>query len=105
MSMQKIETFGGMLRRLREKKEMPIRKLASLLDLDQSTLSKIERDERRANSEMIDKIAEIFEIDRKELMINFLSDKIYYTLAEEQDSQEVLKVAEMKILYLKKSQI
>ncbi|HRE56991.1 MAG TPA: helix-turn-helix transcriptional regulator [Candidatus Kapabacteria bacterium] len=103
--MQKIETFGGMLRRLREKKEMPIRKLASLLDLDQSTLSKIERDERRANSEMIDKIAEIFEIDRKELMINFLSDKIYYTLAEEQDSQEVLKVAEMKILYLKKSQI
>lgn len=103
--MQKIETFGGMLRRLREEKEMPIRKLASLLDLDQSTLSKIERDERRANPEMIDKIAEIFEIDRKEIMINFLSDKIYYTLAEEQDSQEVLKVAEMKILYLKKSQI
>lgn len=43
---------------------MPLRKLAALLDLDQSTLSKIERNERRA-TELINKLSDIFKIDKK----------------------------------------
>lgn len=47
--MQNLDTIGTQIRQLREKAEMPLRKLASLLDHDQSTLSKIERDERKPN--------------------------------------------------------
>ena len=42
------QTFGEYIRELRENNKMPLRKLAALLDIDQSTLSKIERNERKA---------------------------------------------------------
>ena len=103
MSMQKVETFGEMLRKLREDNDMPLRKLAALLDLDQSTLSKIERNERSANSDLIEKIAKIFKINKKNLQVNFLSDKVAYELLEEEFGVEALQVAEEKIKYLRKT--
>lgn len=103
MSKHKIETFGTILRKLREKKKMPLRKLASLLDLDQSTLSKIERDERSANLVLIGKIAKIFKVNRKDMQVNFLSDKVAYKLLDEEFSVEILHVAEEKIKYLRKT--
>jgi HTH-type transcriptional regulator, competence development regulator len=103
MSMQKVETFGEMLRKLRETNEMPLRKLAALLDLDQSTLSKIERNERNANADLIEKVAKIFKVSKKDLQVNFLSDKVAYELLEEEFGVEALQVAEEKIKYLRKT--
>lgn len=103
MSMQKVETFGEMLRKLRETNEMPLRKLAALLDLDQSTLSKIERNERNANTDLIEKVATIFKVSKKDLQVNFLSDKVAYELLEEEFGVEALQVAEEKIKYLRKT--
>jgi transcriptional regulator with XRE-family HTH domain len=102
-SMQKVETFGEKVRSLREHDEMPLRKLAALLDIDQSTLSKIERNERKPNDEIIQKIAEIFKIDKEELNISFLSDMVAYELLEEEHSKDILKIAEQKIKYFKKT--
>ncbi len=101
MSIQLLETFGEKIRTLREENEMPLRKLAALLDLDQSTLSKIERNERSANTTLINKIAKIFNVNRKELHVNFLSDQIVYKIIDEEFGAEALLVAENKIAYLK----
>ena len=95
------QTFGETLRKLREDDRMPLRKLAALLDIDQSTLSKIERNERKANPDMIDKLSKIFKADKKELYISFVSDKVVYELLDEESSIDILKVAEEKIEYLK----
>lgn len=95
------QTFGETLRKLREDGGMPLRKLAALLDIDQSTLSKIERDERKANTDLIDKLSRIFKTDKKELHISFISDKVAYELLDEESSIDILKVAEEKIEYLK----
>jgi transcriptional regulator with XRE-family HTH domain len=103
MSKSEIKTFGETLRKLREENSMPLRKLAALLDLDQSTLSKIERNERRANAELINKLSDIFKIDKKSLQISFLSDKVAYELLEEENPRDILEVAEQKISYLKLS--
>lgn len=102
MSIQRIETFGEKIRKLRENNEMPLRKLAALLDIDQSTLSKIERSERKANNILINKIAKVFKVDKKELQVCYLSDKVAYDLLEEEYGKEVLQMAEQKITYLKK---
>lgn len=101
--MQKIQTFGETLRKLREDNGMPLRKLAALLDIDQSTLSKIERNERSANSDLIEKIANIFKVNKRDLQVNFLSDKVAYELLEEEFGVEALQVAEEKIKYLRKT--
>ena len=58
-SMNTLNSVGSQIRKLREDAQMPLRKLASLLDIDQSTLSKIERDERRANIQLLEEVAKI----------------------------------------------
>lgn len=83
--------FGAYIRQLREAENMPLRKLAAVLDIDTSTLSKIERQERDANSNMVPIIAEVFNLDFKKLQIRFWSEKIYDEIAEEVNIIEVLE--------------
>ncbi len=95
------ESFGEHIKRLREEHKLPLRKVASVLDLDPSTLSKIERGERTANKEMLPLLAELFSENEKELSLILFSDKVAYQLMEEENPNEILKVAEEKIQYLK----
>jgi len=93
-------TIGEQIRKLREDKGLPLRKVAAELDIDQSILSKIERGERKASKDQIIKIAKIFSVDEKELLINYLSDKVLYELIGEDLAADALKVAEKKIKYV-----
>jgi len=92
-------SFGPYIRNLREAEQMPLRKLAAHLDIDQSTLSKIERNERKLSIEAIPKLAEVFKLDYKQLKIKFLSEQVLNYLGDEEFSIEVLKVAEQAIKY------
>jgi transcriptional regulator with XRE-family HTH domain len=56
------ETFGGYIRKVREKKKLPLRKVVAYLDIDTSTLSKIERGDRQALSDYIKPLADILEL-------------------------------------------
>jgi HTH-type transcriptional regulator, competence development regulator len=56
-----METFGEYIRVLREEHEMPLRKLVAFLDIDQSTLSKIEKNERHPVKDMVSKLSETFQ--------------------------------------------
>ncbi|MDR1225439.1 MAG: helix-turn-helix domain-containing protein [Prevotellaceae bacterium] len=108
MPKQKMSTvekisFGEYIRTLRENVNLPLRKIAAALDIDTSTLSKIEKNERNANEQIIEGISKIFNIDKAELKIKYLSDKITYQLLEEENGIEILKVAEEKIKYLTKN--
>jgi len=97
--MQNLDSIGTQIRKLREGADMPLRKLAALLDIDQSTLSKIERDERRANTQIIEQIATIFKSDKEKLLISFYSDLVAYEIQEKKFFYEILQVAEAKIEY------
>jgi HTH-type transcriptional regulator, competence development regulator len=92
-------SIGEQIRKLRENKGLPLRKVAAQLDIDQSILSKIERGERKATRNQVIQIARIFNVDEKELLINYLSDKVLYDLKDEVFASDVLKVAEKKIEY------
>lgn len=96
----KKETFGEYIRILREKEGMPLRKLAARLDIDQSTLSKIERNERQPTKKMVPVLARVFKLNYNELKIKFLSEKITYELKGEELGLEALKVAEQAIEYV-----
>lgn len=96
-----MQTFGGTIRKLRTEKELPLRKVAAMLDIDQSLLSKIERNEKKANKELVVQFAKIFEVDENTLLIQFYSDKVVYDLVEENLAKEILHVAEQKIDYIR----
>ncbi len=95
------ESFGEYIKHLREQSGLPLRKVAAALDIDPSTLSKIERGERSANKDMIPILADLFSEDREKLGLILSSDKVVYHLLDEENPGEILKVAKAKIKYLK----
>jgi transcriptional regulator with XRE-family HTH domain len=99
--MNKISTFGGTIRDLRIANKLPIRKVAAFLDIDPATLSKIERDERSANRNIIIKLADFFNTDYKELLVIFLSHKVACDLVKEECSDKVLQAAEQRLAFYK----
>lgn len=94
-----MESIGELIRRLRENKGEPLRKVAAYLDIDQAVLSKIERGKRKTNKEQVVKLAKYFGEDEKKMLIVYLSDRILYEVQEEDYAKEALKVAEEKIEY------
>ena len=96
------ENIGKYIRQLREKENMPLRKLAALMDIDQSTLSKLERGERPVSRQMIPVIAKTFGLNEKDLIVKYMSKHLAYQIADEQYANDILKAAEEEIKYLKK---
>lgn len=97
MSKTDYTEIGAFIRELREKKKMPLRKLAAELDIDTSTLSKIEKGERQANTEMLPILAKIFGLDYKQLQVKFLSDKLADTFGNEEHIVAALKETIKKV--------
>lgn len=77
-----MKSFGEYIRRVREEKELPLRKVAAALDIDTSILSKIERNERVATKEMIPILAEILGRPEKEIEIEFIQSVVESNLGE-----------------------
>ncbi len=88
--------FGALINTQRKLKKMPLRKVAAVLDIDTSTLSKIEKGERPANSKMIPVIAELFGLDFKELQIRYLSQKLNDEFGKEPFFDEALNILNKK---------
>lgn len=100
-----METIGLILRNKRQELGLLLRQVAAYVEIDQAILSKIERNERKPTKEILQRLSEILELDRIELLIQSMSDKIAYEIAGEDYATKVLKVAETKVKYLKSRQI
>ncbi len=95
------ETIGDKLRKLREENELPLRKVAALLDIDVAILSKMERGERPLTKEVVSKLAKIYKHDEEELTILYLSQKILNEVGDEDLALKAMQVAEEQIKYQK----
>jgi HTH-type transcriptional regulator, competence development regulator len=92
-----LMTTGELIRDKREKKGLLLRHVSALLDIDTAILSKIERGERKATREQITKLADILELNKETLLIQYLSEKILYEIKDEYLGIQALKVAEKTI--------
>ena len=95
------ETFGEYIHKLRTEANMTLTKLAAALDLDQSTLSKIENKKRSVPKEILPKLARIFNLDIKELEEEYFSEKIAEIIYPQEEPGRVLKLAEEKAKYMR----
>jgi transcriptional regulator with XRE-family HTH domain len=96
--------FGNKIKILREEKQIPQRQLASVLEIDTATYCKIEKGDRRAKREQIAIIANLLEVDTKELMRLWSADKVYDIIAEEEEATQILNVvAENIVTYKRKT--
>jgi len=86
-----MEKFGELIRKHREEKKLPLRKVAAELDVDTSILSKIERSERFATSDLIPILSKQLGIDFKKLQILYLTERIISQFDKEPYLVESLK--------------
>lgn len=96
-----MKTLGETLKNAREHKKLILRKVAAEVDIDQSLISKFEKNDRKPTMEQIKKLAKFYELSESELLINWYSEKIADDLKYTELTTEILKVAEEKINYYK----
>jgi len=94
--------FGERIRELRTKQNMLLRQLASLLDVDTSIISKIERGDRQMKKEHIPILAKILKAEIDELMTLWLADQIYAVVKDEKLGNKAMQLAENNINLKKK---
>jgi transcriptional regulator with XRE-family HTH domain len=86
--------FGNKIRTLREENQIPQRQLAAALEIDTATYCKIEKGDKRAKREQVTKLADLLEVDSKELIRLWSADKVYDIIAEEEATHILNVVAE-----------
>ncbi|MGI6049073.1 MAG: helix-turn-helix domain-containing protein [Petrimonas sp.] len=96
-----MDTFGDIIKKNREEKGMFLRHVAAELGVDQALISKFERGERKPTKAQVEKFADFFNLDKKELIIAWLSDCVVYQLQDEEFGDKALIVAEEKLKYKK----
>ena len=96
-----MKTFGEIIKTKREEQNLLLREVSALTSIDQSIISKFEKGERKPSREQVLKFAEIYNLSQNDLIISWQSDKVAYDLIEENDAEQILKVAESKVKYLK----
>ncbi len=91
--------FGEHIRSLREQKKLLLREVASQMNMDTALLSKLERGTRSARREQVIALAIVLNEDQRQFIKIWLADKIVNLIKEEEDRQDILKVAEENIIY------
>ncbi|MBS1775855.1 MAG: helix-turn-helix transcriptional regulator [Bacteroidetes bacterium] len=99
------ETFGEYIHRLRADKGLTLTKLAAALDIDQSTLSKIENGKRNVPVEVLPKLSTVFKLDLKHLEHEYFSEKIAEIIYPQEEPKQLLKAAEEKAKYMRMKNI
>jgi predicted nucleotidyltransferase len=98
--MHPLHSFGERIRALRLEAGMPLRVVSEELEIDTAILSKIERGQRRASRDLVFRVAKLFNQQPEELLVIWLSDKIMYELADENEANVALQLAESRMEYL-----
>ena len=77
-----VTTFGEYIKQRRTELGFPLRTVASHLDIDTSTLGKIEREERNLSTDLVPSLAEILKTGQKELLTHYYSSKVIQELKD-----------------------
>ena len=94
-----LKTVGNTLRELREEKGLLLREVGAKLSLDPTILSKIEQDKRMPTKEQVKALADFYADQKNEVIIAWLSDKLYYEVQDEDLALQAMELAEKKIKY------
>lgn len=91
------QTFGEYIREVRKAHQLPLRKVAARIDLDQSLLSKIERNRLIAPQRIIPPLADCLAVPYRDLQIRYLSHRLYRELKTVDYSLEALDIVQQRL--------
>ncbi|MFM2194812.1 MAG: hypothetical protein RL092_412 [Bacteroidota bacterium] len=83
--------IGSYLQNLRKERKMSLREVAEHIGIDVSMLSKIEHGERQIQAYQLSRIAEFFNVDFRQLQIEFLMQRIHLDYGDQPFLKESLE--------------
>lgn len=95
------QSFGEFIREKRDKSKLPLRKIAAELDIDPSTLSKIEKGNRSAKLEMIPTLSNVLSVSQHDLLIMYFVDRVSADLLGIENFEEILDLSKERIKYIR----
>ena len=96
-----MKTLGEALKTARGEKELILRVVSAEVDIDQSLISKFEKNERRPTMEQLKRLAKFYNLSENKLVINWYSEKIAEELKDTVSTSEILRITEEKLNYYK----
>ena len=100
-----MKSLGQLLKEARDIKGLLLREVAAAINADTAMISKFEKGERKPTRDQISLLAKALEIEEREILVTYLSDKVVSDLANEDVAKEALRAAEIKIDLLKKLKV
>lgn len=91
------ESFGEYIRKLRKENNLSLRIVGSEINIDQSTLSKIERNEKLAPPYIIKSLAKLYKEDYRQFQTKYLSEKIYQEIKEFDYAFEAIEITKKRL--------
>lgn len=88
-----MNSFGVNLRQIRESKGLYLRQIAAELEIDTALISKIERGEKKATRQQVEKLAIILKEDKQYFKTLWLTDRLLDLAAGEPEGASALKLA------------
>jgi transcriptional regulator with XRE-family HTH domain len=99
-SSQMNTSFGEYIRKLRTDNNLTLTQLAAKLSMDSANLSKVENGKRNFDEKRLQKLAQTFSLNLRDLKEEYFSDKFAKTIYENHCSDNILILAEKKVKYL-----
>ena len=84
-------SIGNHLQNLRTERKLSLRKVADHIGIDVSMLSKIENGERQIQAYQLSRIAEFFNVEFRQLQIEFLMQRIHIEYGDQPFLKESLE--------------
>ena len=90
-------TFGELIKSKRKELGLPLRQVAARIDLDQSTLSKVERNEAVMHEHKIPALATCLDLNYENLQIKYLSERIFREFKNMDYATEAFDIAKRRL--------
>lgn len=97
--------FGQIIKEARKRRRMNLKELSSTTGIDQTLISRIERENRMPTEAQLPILAENLALDISELKKEWMAEKVLKIIKYSPIANEVLLVAESRIAYLTKGEI
>ena len=85
------KSIGNYLQNLRKERKLSLREVADHIGIDISMLSKIENGERQIQAYQLSRIAEFFNVEFRQLQIEFLMQRIHIEYGDQPYLKESLE--------------
>jgi transcriptional regulator with XRE-family HTH domain len=92
-----LKSLGELLKEGRQTKRLLLREVAAAINADTAMISKFENGKRTPTRKQISLLSGVLDLNEKEVLVTYLSDKVVLELAKENCAKDVLRMVEKKL--------